>query len=83
MIKIEKIDTKAHEVVLKMDSSALTNVVNSYYEMLKKFPYLNRARDYNQLTFAKDILTYGSIDEARLQMAQKNINECHLEGEPF
>ena len=82
MIKIEKIDTEAHEVVLKMDSSALTNIVNSYYEMLKKFPYLNRARDYNQLTFAKDILTYGSIDEARLQMAQNTIDECK-EGEPF
>lgn len=82
MIKIEKIDTETHEVVLKMDSSALTNIVNSYYEMLKKFPYLNRARDYNQLTFAKDILTYGSIDEARLQMAQNTINECK-KGEPF
>lgn len=82
MIKIEKIDTEAHEVVLKIDSSALTNIVNSYYEMLKKFPYLNRARDYNQLTFAKDILTYGSIDETRLQMAQNTINECK-EGEPF
>ena len=82
MIKIEKIDTEAHEVVLKIDSSALTNIVNSYYEMLKKFPYLNRARDYNQLTFVKDILTYGSIDEARLQMAQNTIDECK-EGEPF
>ena len=83
MIKIEKIDTETHEVVLRMDSSALTNVVNSCYEMLKKFPYVNRARDYNQLTFAKDILIYGCIDEVRLQMAQKNINECNPEGEPF
>ena len=83
MIKIEKIDTEAHEVVFRIDSSALTNIVNSYYEMLKKFPYVNRARDYNQLTFAKDILNYGYIDEVRLQMAQKAINECHSEGEPF